>query len=233
MKLSDRDLKLLVIALIAIVIACPIFFVLRPYNTKIEEVNAHISQLKERQAFLAKLNENRQFYNDSIVLLAEERTKIISQYANGLRDENNVIFLANTEKQIPIAMTSLAFSTGEPTVISETSVDENGNVVEGLTALSSTSSVQYVATYESFKDFLNYILSNNNKMVVSSITADQDDEDGSIKGVFVLNQYAVTGEGRELEPAKIPSMDHGVDNMFGVPSGLAEELEEEEVPAEE
>ena len=71
MKLSDRDLKLLVIFLLAVVIALPIIFVLRPYNKKIEEVNAHITELKERQSFLAKLNENRQFYNDSIALLRE------------------------------------------------------------------------------------------------------------------------------------------------------------------
>ena len=61
MKLSDRDLKLLVILLIAVVIACPIIFVIRPYNSKINDTQAHIDQLKERQSFLAKLNENRQF----------------------------------------------------------------------------------------------------------------------------------------------------------------------------
>jgi len=98
MKLSDRDLKLLVLLLIAVVIACPILFVLRPYNTKIQETEASIAQLKERQSFLAKLNENRQFYNDSIVLLTEERTKIINNYATGLGDENVVMFLANMEK---------------------------------------------------------------------------------------------------------------------------------------
>jgi hypothetical protein len=56
-------------------------------------------------------------------------------------------------------------------------------------------------------------MSNKNKMVITSLSADQSDENGVITGVFVLNQYAVSGEGRELEPAKIPSMDHGVDNM--------------------
>ena len=231
MKLSDRDLKLLVILLIAVVIACPILFVLRPYNTKIEDVENHISQLKERQAFLAKLNENRQFYNDSIALLTEERGKIVERYAMDLRDENNVIFLANTERQIPIAMRTLSFSYGEPTVISEATVDSDGNVVEGLSALTGASTVEYVTSYESLKDFLKYILDNPNKMVVTSISADQSDADGSISGVFVLYQYAITGEGRELPPAKIPAMDHGVDNMFGIPLDLAEEMEME-VPEE-
>lgn len=234
MKLSDRDLKLLVIFLLAVVIALPIIFVLRPYNKKIEEVNAHITELKERQSFLAKLNENRQFYNDSIALLYSERSKIVENYAKGLRDENTVMFLANTEKQIPIAMETLSFATEDPVVISESTINSEGEMVEGLMAYTSHSTVGYTTTYDSFKDFLNYILNCKDKMVVSSITADQDDSNGMITGVFVLDQYAVTGEGRELEPAKIPSMEHGVDNVFGKPLGMEEEEEpQQDAPAEE
>lgn len=233
MKLSDRDLKLLVIFLLAVVIALPIIFVLRPYNKKIEEVNAHIDQLKERQSFLAKLNENRQFYNDSIALLYEERTKIVENYAKGLRDENTVMFLANAEKQIPIAMRTLSFTTEQPTVISDSTINSEGEVVEGLTAVTSHATVEYITTYDSFKDYLNFILNNKDKMVLSSVSADQDDTTGLIQGVFVLDQYAVSGEGRVLEPAKIPSMEHGVDNVFGVPLEMEEEEPQQEVPAEE
>ena len=232
MKLSDRDLKLLVLLLLVAVIVCPIFFLIRPFNEKIESTNQHIGQLREREDFLAKLDANREFYNNSIALLAEERAKIISNYADGVRDENTVMFLANTEKQIPIAMTNLSFSQSEPTIITEASVDPDGNVIDGLSAVTSYSTVSFVASYDSLKEFLAFIMGNKNKMVISSLSADQNDENGVITGVFVLNQYAVSGEGRELEPAKIPSMDHGVDNMFGVPSGLAQELIVEEAPEE-
>ena len=223
MKLSDRDLKLLILLLIAVVIACPIFFVLRPYNTKIQETEAHIAELQTRQAFLAKLNENRQFYFDSIDLLDNERSKLIEQYAKGLRDENTVMFLANTEKQLPIAMRTLSFTSGEPTEITEAYVNDQGEVVEGLSAYTSMATVEFVAQYDAFKSFLSYIMSNQDKMVLSSVSADQDDMDGTIKGVFILNQYAVSGEGRELDAAKIPAMEHHVDNIFGVPSMLEEE----------
>jgi len=226
MKLSDRDLKLLVLLLLVAVIVCPIFFLIRPFNEKIESTNQHISQLKEREAFLAKLDANRAFYNSSIALLDEERTKIISNYANGVRDENTVMFLADTEKKIPIAMTTLAFSQSEPTIITEASVGPDGSIVDGLSAVTSFSTVSYVASYDSLKEFLGFIMGNKNKMVITSLSADQSDENGVITGSFVLNQYAISGEGRELEPAKIPTMDHGVDNMFGVPAALAEELQE-------
>jgi len=219
MKISDRDLKLLVIVLLAIVIACPIFFVIRPYNNRIAEVEAHITTLKERQAFLAKLNENRQFYNDSIVLLTDERNKIVQDFAEGLRDENTVMFLANTERQIPIAMRMISFSEEEPTHISDSYVADNGETVEGLDALTSVSDVTFTADYSALKDFLKFILDSDKRIVITSLNMDQNEDNGTIEGEFYLNHYAITGEGRELEAAKIPSIDHGLERIFGEPNG--------------
>jgi hypothetical protein len=233
MKLSDRDLKLLVLVLIAAVIVCPIFFLIKPFNEKIDSTNQHISQLKEREDFLAKLDANRAFYNSSIELLANERSKIVENFATGLIDENNVFFLAETEDKIGIALTTLNFAYAEPTPISEDSYDAaTGEVIEGLTALTSLSTVEYICEYENMKDFLQYILDmdkKNQRMVLTSFSADQDDETGKIKGVFILNQYAVTGEGRELKPVTAESIPYGVDNVFGKPAGIVEE----EAPAEE
>ena len=231
MKLSDRDLKLLVLLLLVAVIVCPIFFLIRPFNEKIESTNQHINQLKEREDFLAKLDANRAFYNSSIELLANERTKIIQDFADGFYDENNIFFLASTEEDLNFAMTTMSFAFAEPTQISEDSYDpETGELVEGLSALTSLSTIEYITEYENMKDFLKFILDRDKRMVVSSFTADMDDETGLIKGALVLNQYAVTGEGRSLTPATAESIPYGVDNVFGKPSGIAEE---EEAPAEE
>jgi len=128
-------------------------------------------------------------------------------------------------------MRALSFAYNEPTVITEDSVNENGEFVEGLKALANFSTVEYTASYDSFKTFLQTVLDSDTKMVVSSITADQDDMNGAIVGSFVLSQYAVSGEGRELEPAKVPAMDHGVDNVFGKPQLVEEDETVEEQPA--
>ena len=219
MKMSDRDIKLLAIVLLLIIIIAPIFFILRPYKTRIEEVEAHISKLQERQSFLAKLNENRQFYFDSIDLLTKERTKIIADFAEGLRDENTVMFLANTERQIPFAMTALSFADGDSTIISDSSIDANGEYVEGLVARTSLTSVKFVADYDPTKDFLKYILDRNKRTVVTSFNMDQNEDTGKIEGELIIAHYAVSGEGRVLEDAKIPTIVHGTDRIFGEPNG--------------
>ena len=219
MKMSDRDIKLLAIVLFLIIIIAPIFFILRPYKTRIEEVEAHISKLQERQSFLAKLNENRQFYFDSIDLLTKERTKIIADYAEGLRDENTVMFLANTERQIPFAMTNISFADGDSTIISDSTVDANGEYVEGLVARTSLTAIQFTADYDPTKDFLKYILDRNKRTVVTAFNMDQDEDTGKIEGELIIAHYAVSGEGRVLEDAKIPTIVHGTERIFGEPNG--------------
>ena len=237
MKLSDRDLKLLVLLLLVAVIVCPIFFLIRPFNEKIDGTNQHITQLKEREDFLAKLDANRAFYNSSIELLGNERSKIVQNFATGLIDENNVFFLAETEEKVGIALTTLNFAYSEPTKISEDTYDPaTGETIEGLTALTSLSTVEFMCDYENMKDFLQYVLDmdkKNQRMVLTSFSVDQNDETGKMEGVFILNQYAVTGEGRSLSPVSAENIPYGVDNVFGRPSGIPEEELQEETPAEE
>ena len=234
MKLSDRDLKLLVLLLLVAIIVCPIFFIIRPYNDKIAQRKNTIATKQEREAFLAKLDANRDFYNKSIELLDNERGKIVANFAPGFWDENNVFFLADIEDSIPIAMKTVEFAMAEPTQISEDSVDPaTGEVIEGLSAVASITTIEYSAEYDAFKAFLGKILdlNKNERMVVYAVSADQDDENGLIKGVIVLNRYAITGEGRSLAPASAEGIPYGTDNVFGKPAGVVEE--EEETPTEE
>lgn len=230
MKLSDRDFKLIVLVLLIAIIICPIFFIIRPYNEKIASVEQHIGQLKEREAFLAKLDANRAFYNSSIELLANERTKIIADYAEDLIDENNIFFLAKTEEDINIGLQTLNFSYGEPTTISESSVNpDTGETVEGLTALTSMTTAEYRTEYSNLKDFLKFILDRDKRMVVYSLSAEVDPETNLLKGTFILNQYAVTGEGRSLKSDSAENIPYGVENIFMVP---IEEEEAQEQPEE-
>ena len=157
MKISDRDFKLIMIVIIAVVIALPIVFVIRPTKEKIDTVTADIATLSERQSYLSQLDANRSFYLDSIELLNKERNKLIEGYAEGIKGENSIMFLANTERDIPIKMKAIAFVEEEPTTISEGYTDENGEYVEGLAAITQTATVAYLDKYENVESVLSYI----------------------------------------------------------------------------
>jgi len=236
MKISDRDKKVIVILLIAAVIALPYVLLLQPYKEKQAALEAEVASLTERYNYLVELNSKRDFYLSEIERLKGEREDIIAGYAEEIRQENTIMFLRGLEFDIPILMPTVSFSGNIITPISEASVDADGNSVGAVSAVQNSVSVSYKCLYEDVKEFLAYILDSDDRMVVSSISMNYDSATGTIGGAFVLNQYAITADGRVLPAAKIPAMGHGNESIFGTyisDPELLEALEEAENGAEE
>ena len=215
MKISDRDKKLIIIILIAVVVALPYLLLIKPTNEKSLALDGEIATLQERYTYLDGLNQQRGFYLSEIERFAVEREEIISAYAEGLRQENTIMFLRDLEFSIPVSMTALTFGGYEYTPIAAGVTGEDGTVTGAVDAYKTQTSVAYVCEYENIKSFLDYILSYDERMVVSSVDITYDDKIGKISGMFVLDQFAITTDGRELAPAVIPAMDHGNESIFG------------------
>ncbi|MBQ3515744.1 MAG: hypothetical protein IJA29_00840, partial [Lachnospiraceae bacterium] len=94
----------------------------------------------------------------------------------------------------------------------------------------------YICDYEAIKTLLDFIAKYPDRMVIPSISISYDGATGLYSGSFVLNQFAITGDGRELDAAKIPSMMHGNESIFGTyitDEELKAALEEAEGGADE
>lgn len=218
MKISDRDKLLILLLILACVIGLPIYFLIVPSNKNIKSYEEEFNNLGERYEYLKGLYENKDFYEAQITSLNVKRDQLIEVYAPGLRQENTIMFLREIElSDKPITMLTESFAPYIETKITDDYVNEAGETVEGLSALSTSTAVFYNGEYEDVKALLDYIFKNNQKMLISSITMTLQ-ENNKIAGTFVLNQFAIVGEGRNLDSCSVPSMEHGsVDNrIFGV-----------------
>ncbi len=236
MKFTDRDKKIVIIILIAIVIALPYLLLIKPTNEKTVALEGEITKLQERYDYLNELNQQREFYLSEIERYGNERATIIEGYAEGLRQENILMFLRGIEFDIPVSMHTLTFGAHELTPIAAGTTDENGNVTGAVNAYKTETAVVYSCDYENVKSFLEYILKYDERMVVSAIDIAYDDKTGKVSGMFVLDQFAITTDGRELAPANIPAMEHGNESIFGTyisDPELLKKLEEEAEEAEE
>lgn len=235
MKISDRDKKLILFVILAAIIALPIFFFIRPKNEKIKELDSELVSINERYAYLKELSALQPEYEAKIDQLNKERDEFINGFAKGIKLENTIMFLRAVElSDKPVSMSSISFGGNEETPVTADSVDENGNFVPGLTALRSDTAVAYSAEYSDIKDFLDYIFNYKDKMAVSSINMTLDTVNNKIDGTFTLTQFAITGEGREVESTKIPAMSLGTDRVFPlILDEDGEPLQSEEITLEE
>lgn len=236
MKISDRDKKIIVILLIAAVIALPYVFLIKPTGEKQAALEGEIATLQSRYDALCALNEQREFYLEEIERLTTEREKLIESYAPGIRQENIIMFLREIELTFPMDMSAIGFGYNMVTPISAETVDAEGNVIGAVDAIKNQTTITYKCDYETIKKFLDFTLTNEYRMVVSSVTISYDPGTGKVGGAIILDQFAITGDGRVLPPADIPAMEHGNESIFGTyisDEKLREQLEEENTEGEE
>ena len=235
MKISDRDKKIIVILLIAAVVALPYVFLIKPTGEKQTAIEGEIATLQTRYDELCALNEQRDFYLAEIDRLTAERETLIETYAPGIRQENVIMFLREIELTFPMEMSAISFGYDQVTPISEGVAAEDGTVTGAIDAIKNQTTISYKCDYETIKKFLDFTLTNEYRMVVSSVIIGYDPGTGTVSGSIVLDQFAITGEDRELPAAKIPAMDHGNESIFGTyisDEALAEQLAEEEGESE-
>lgn len=210
MKISDRDKLLILGVLLIAIIALPIFLFIRPKNQSIKDMEAQLVTLNDRYNYLKDLQSKQPFYESEITRLNEERTNLIEGFAEGLKQENTIMFLRNIEKTFPLNMYSETFSAYEETPVTEGYVNPETGKLEGdLTALKTSTTVTYRCDYDQLKHLLDYIYSNDNKMNISSVTVAYNREMAKVEGVFTFDEFAFIGEGREVETLPIPNLDHG------------------------
>lgn len=215
MKISDREKKIIVIIVILAVIALPFIFVIRPFNEKQKAIDITITELENRYAQLLELNENRDDYIREIAEYNKKRDDIIAGYAEGIRQENIIMFLRGLELKIPVFMKTVSFTGNIVTPISAGYTQEDGTVTGAIDAVKTQTTVAYNCKYSEIKTFLKEIMENSDRMVISVVDIKYDSATGKMEGLFVLDQFAITGEGRVLEDATIPSMEHGNECIFG------------------
>jgi hypothetical protein len=216
MKISDRDKKLILFVLLVAVIALPIFLFIRPKNEKIKELDAQLVSINDRYNYLKELSEKQPEYEAKIAELNAERDKIIDDFPGGVLFENTVMFIRATELHFDknFRATTMTFAEDEEETITEAKVNDNGEYVEGLTAVKATTTINYCGEYPEIKELLNYIFNQKDTMILSYVEMGLDPETNMIGGTIVLDQYAITGNGKEVKQTSIPSMEHGMTRLY-------------------
>lgn len=108
--MSERDKKLLVYLGALLIIAAAYFFVAKPYLDKIDKLNVEKSelsvQLNEKINAISKQEE----YKNRIDKSKEDIQKIIDKFPEDTSDEKSIMFVVNTEKDVPIWISNMQFA---------------------------------------------------------------------------------------------------------------------------
>jgi hypothetical protein len=243
MTISTRDQKILIALIGVLAVVLSYFLVFSPTSKKNEALTNENAQLNARISELKAKQEKEEEYTSETERLNREVEVLLTEYPSYLMYENEIMDVVDLEKSTDVFVSSLTIS--DPVAVS---VGSSGSTdaADGTTDQSVSSaaaskyslydantSVSYSGSYSGMKNMLNRIVSVQDKRSISSFSATFDNSTGEITGTLNFESYFIYGQEKDYEPADIPNIKHGTDNIFGSVDYETEEETDEDAQGEE
>ena len=240
MEISARDKKLLVYLLAISIIAGAYFFVAKPLLDKQEALTDEISQLQQRVNHYTDIYNNMESYESKIAEAQTKYNETCNKLFGGLNQDNTIMMVKDLENTTDVWIARLSFKEeelvfGEAAAEGEAAADATGEVAateatdgteaaggetEGAAGNNTIQGVRqdlnidYAASYDNFKRFIEYIENHDERLFISSINASYSVDSGLVGGSIVLSQYAILGTDKAYKAPEISNVQLGTDTIF-------------------
>lgn len=242
MEISARDKKLLVYLLAISIIAGAYFFVAKPLLDKQAALTTEINELQQRVTHYTDIYNNMESYEGKIAEAQTKYNETCNKLFGGLNQDNTIMMVKDLEDTTDVWIARLSFNEeevvfGEAAAESEAidaAADGTGDVAAtdatdgtaaegGEAEAAGPASIQgvrqdlnidYAASYDNFKRFIEYIENYDERLFISSINASYSVDSGLVGGSIVLSQYAILGTDKEYNAPEINNVQLGNDTIF-------------------
>jgi len=229
--LSDRDSKIILILLIVAVIVLPYVLYTKGLREDTEVIKGENIELQARLDELQEMNKNRDFYIAETKRMQKERDELIASFPAEINQENYTMFMQYLEVNsiIKAEENMLALKEDEEDEDHETpkfgydgiegnttfligSVGYNDNEyipigdevnASEYTGIINQSTLAFKCYYDGFRYMLDYILNYQDPMIYKMLEVKYDPDTGELEGEMLVEQWAISGNGRKLDPVPV------------------------------
>ena len=238
MEISARDKKLLVYLLAISIIAGAYFFVAKPLLDKQAALTDEISELQQRVTHYTEIYNNMESYEGKIAEAQTKYNETCNKLFGGLNQDNTIMMVKDLEDTTDVWIARLSFQE-EEVVFGEAAAEgeaadgtgdvaatdaTDGTAAEGgeaeaagpasIQGVRQDLNIDYAASYDNFKRFIEYIQNYDERLFISSINATYSVDSGLVGGSIVLSQYAILGTDKEYKAPEISNVQIGTDTIF-------------------
>lgn len=236
MKITKRDLLVLLYIISVVGLIAVYNFVVSPKMEEIDAVNIENEGLETKVKELEEKVERKGELESQIVSMESEISVITSDYPEGITKEDIVLYVNELNDNVDMNITSVSFS--EPSIIY--SVVGNGDAAKYDMSLQQIQvTVDYMTDYDGFKQIVNYINDDpehreidsvdvsiteetkeeneNNENREETATAEPAETEQVISGSFTILLYFIDGKLTDTEPDSrydVVDVQHGMQNIY-------------------
>lgn len=243
--LSDRDSKIILVLLIIAVVVLPYVLYTKNLRADTEIIKSENVDLKARLEELQEMNKNRDFYIAETERMQKERDELIASFPAEIGQENYTMFLQYLEVNSILKANENELAMQEDDddetppfgykgiegnttfLIASVGYNDNDYIQIGedtdsnLMGVINDSTLAFACYYDGFRYMLDYILNYEDPMIYKKLKVEYDPDKGQLEGEMMIEQWAIAGNGRKLDPVPvfedIDELDmRGLDtNLFG------------------
>lgn len=221
MKMSKKDLSMLIGLAGILILAAVWYFVVSPLQTDTQTIETENIGLKSKVDLYQSVNANLAEYQQGIEKMNVEIQEIMNHYPSYISRQDEIMFLSIMEDEYPedLAIESIGMGGASEVSVATEAVMDAGESTLAVHMFKQPSSYDFRCTYDGMKEMVTYLGTQTNKKSIDEITLSFDSSTGSLKGSLGLSQYYMTGTDKEYQSIKVPSVRKGLDNVFHTVSG--------------
>lgn len=219
MKISYRDLSLIVILLgIAVFLVCYLA-VYTPTTEENNALNGEINSLRPTLERLKDIEAKIPSYNQSMDESREMIAAVKAGFPTDVREEDYIMYAVALEEEIGIDTEGMSFTVPELVLAIEAITGPDGEVeFEATNTFKSTANINNFFNYDQMKDLVRYVYDDTKsvKTTLDTVSVNYNAETGELYGFIILGKYFMSAYSDPYIETYVPPMDVGVPNPFRV-----------------
>ena len=216
MKVSKKELYLL-LALLGIGIAvCAWQFGFKKINAQTETLRTETEALQLEIDKYTAVKNNIEVYTVGIETATNDIANILHKFPATVMEEDMIMLGRSLEKLMDDTYVSgVSFNSASNVYVATSRPVEATTVPISYSLYNNNVLISFETSYKGFKEIMDYINENKNRMSVSNFTLSYDEKTGLVSGTTAVNMYSVAGTDKEYTKQNLSGVGIGTDNIFG------------------
>ena len=216
MKISKKEIYLL-LALLGIGIAvCAWQFGFKKINAKTEVLQTETDVLRSEITKYTAVKDNIALYKTGIENATNHIAEVFYNFPAYIMEEDMIMLGRSLEKNIEkTTVSNITFGAASNVYSVASRPADSTTVPISYGLYNNAITISYQTSYEGFKDLVEYICENKNRMTISDFSLAYDTASGMLTANTNVNMYSVTGTEKEYTQQNLSGVGIGTDNIFG------------------
>ena len=216
MKVSKRDLYLLLAVAGVIIAFCAWKFGFEKMNAKTEALRNDTATIQAEIDKYSAVKNNIDIYQKGIEDATNKIAGILRKFPSDVLVEDAVILGRELEKNDASTYVTSASVGNRVNVYTAQSVPADATSTPVTYQLFEDQvGIAYTTSYKGFKEMLDYINGHANRMSLENFALSYDSATGLLSGSSAINMYCVTGTDKAYVEQNLSGVKLGTDNIFG------------------